>query len=139
MLSGYLTSVRSQFDIIRQKALGEYEVAGRHLCRNIDPFVNVSMAFYFGMTAAAAEKGDESSIDMLKTMWVLIANESHHLMCCSISDPKDLATYTYAFNNVLAVVPGFKDRLPEFVNNDKELQNLISEVHTVSPLHDLMR
>jgi hypothetical protein len=31
------------------------------------------MAFYFGMTAAAAEKGDESSIDMLKTMWVLIA------------------------------------------------------------------
>lgn len=138
MLSGYLTSVRSQFDIIRKKALGEYEIAGRHLCRNIDPFVNVSMVFYFGMTAAAAEKGDKSGVDMLKTMWVLIADESCHLTCCSISDPKDLETYTYAFNSVLAVVPGFKDRLPEFVNNDKELQNLINEVHIVSPLCDLI-
>jgi len=73
LLSSYLTLIYSQFDIIRQKALSEYEIAGRHLCRNIDPFINVSMAFYFGMTAAAAEKGDESSIDMLKTMWVLIA------------------------------------------------------------------
>ena len=69
----YLTLIYSQFDIIRQKALGKYEITGRHLCRNIDPFINVSMAFYFGMTAAAAEKGDESSINMLKTMWVLIA------------------------------------------------------------------
>jgi hypothetical protein len=137
-LSGYLTSVHSQFDIIRQKALSEYEIAGRHLCCNIDPFINVLMAFYFGMTVAKAEKGDKSSIDMLKTMWVLIANESCHLTCCSISDPKDLATYSYTFNSVLAVVPGFKDCLLEPVNNDKELQNLINKVCIVSPLHYLM-
>jgi hypothetical protein len=68
-------------------------------------------------------------------------DESRYLTSryCSISNPKDLATYTYVFDSILAVVPGFKDRLPEFVNNDKELQNLISEVRTVSPLRDLMR
>jgi hypothetical protein len=43
-------------------------------------------------------------------------------------EPKLLTAYTNAYNGILAVVPGFKDRIPEFVDNEAALDVLITKV-----------
>ena len=49
-------------------SIDHFRLVHNPLCHNIDLFIKVSIAFYFGMAAAAADKGDESSTDIIKTM-----------------------------------------------------------------------
>ncbi|KAF7967233.1 hypothetical protein HWV62_35079 [Athelia sp. TMB] len=94
----------------KSKTLDPYVTAGKHLCRGIDPFMDVSTIFYFALAKASLEAGDESQKVVLDTL-----------------DKSTQDSYYSTYQKITAVIPNFVQRLTEFEDFPDELEMLISK------------